>query len=128
MLENCRGHLVEASETYLEHLFFAAGVGLMLIGAGLACLIHALVPAFCERTASRMVHRMTVLFSDRGNLNGAFGDTSGAITLVGLLAMCTPVWIITVSQPQAPLLIAMALLSTAIPIAYLLTNPQLEPV
>jgi hypothetical protein len=31
---------------------------LSLLGAGLACFVHALVPALFERTASRMVERM----------------------------------------------------------------------
>ena len=128
MFGKCRQHLLEASETYSQHLAFAAGVGLMLVAAGIACVIHALVPAFCEKTASRTVHRLTVLFNDRGNLHGALDDSSGAMTLLGLLALCAPAWILAVAQAQHQLGLAVAALASAIPLAYLWTNPQLDPV
>lgn len=42
-------------ETYGEHLRHAAGFGGLMVWAGLACLIHALLPFLFERTASRCV-------------------------------------------------------------------------
>ena len=128
MVGKCKRHLLEASETYAQHLCFAAGVGLMLVAAGVACVIHSLIPAFCEKTASRTVHRLTILFTDRGNLHGALDDTSGAMTLLGLLALCAPAWIVAIALPQHQLALALAALTSAIPAVYLWTNPQLDPV
>lgn len=128
MVGKCRQHLIEASETYFQHLLFAASVGLMLVAAGMACVIHAIVPAFCEKTASRTVQRLTTLFNDRGGLRGALDDTSGAMTLLGLIALCAPAWGLAIRQPDLPLIIIFAVLAAMIPTAYLWTNPQLEPV
>src|SRR5688500_10812392 len=49
MLSKSREHLSSAGETYCEHCAFAASVGLMALGAGLACLIHALLPGLRQR-------------------------------------------------------------------------------
>ncbi len=51
-------HPHAVDESYAEHGAVAAGYGLALIGAGLACMVHALVPALFETTASRTVRRL----------------------------------------------------------------------
>jgi len=125
----CSLHLAEARETYFEHWRFAAGVGLLLIGAGLACLIHAAVPSLCEKTASRTVSRLTVLFAQRDVLPETIDESSGVLVLVGLLALSTPAWILLLATPGHPMTAASAaLLTAAVPLAYLLTNPQLDSV
>ncbi len=48
-------HPRSVGETYMEHQGFAVAVSLKLFIAATACLIHALVPALFERTASRIV-------------------------------------------------------------------------
>lgn len=48
-------HPRSVGETYFQHLAHAASFGFALIAAGLACLVHALVPALCVRTGSRAV-------------------------------------------------------------------------
>ena len=45
-------HLAAAREGYFEHLRHACGYGGRLIRAGLACLVHAVVPSRCTTTAS----------------------------------------------------------------------------
>ena len=45
-------HPASVGETYGEHLLHAACFGLRMIGAGVACLIHALVPFLFVRTGS----------------------------------------------------------------------------
>ena len=90
MIDKCEAHLAEAGESYFEHLRFAGGVGLMLIAAGLACVLHALIPACCTKTASATIARLNQLFQDRGELDDALDQVSGALTLVGLIALALP--------------------------------------
>ena len=48
-------HPAALGESYVEHMAFACSFGFRLLGAGCACLIHALVPCLFERTGSRMI-------------------------------------------------------------------------
>jgi hypothetical protein len=129
MFESSRTHLQEAGETYGEHMRFAVAVALMALGAGLACLIHAIVPALCRGTCSATVRELCVLFENRPNLARAKHHASGPIVLAGLFALS--------SLASAPLLVAapdewcnwlIAALAFAVPGAFLGTNPQLLPV
>lgn len=129
MIEQSRAHLREAGETYAEHLAFAFTVGLMAVGAGLACLIHALVPALCRQTCSATVRELYRLFENRGELEQVRGQASGPMVFAGLVSLS--------AFASAPLVIAargdwwswvIAALSFAIPAVFLSTNPQLEPV
>lgn len=52
-------------ETYAEHFATAVGVGVGLIGAGLACVVHAMVPALFERSASTAVNALHARLADR---------------------------------------------------------------
>ena len=45
-------HPEAVGETYGEHLVMASGFGLRMIGAGLACLVHALLPFLFVKTGS----------------------------------------------------------------------------
>ena len=51
-------HPQSVGETYPEHFSVALGFGLRLIAAGLACLVHACVPAWCTRTGSHAVREL----------------------------------------------------------------------
>ncbi len=51
-------HPKTVGESYVEHLAMAAKFGAVLIAAGVACFVHALVPALCTSTASRTVARL----------------------------------------------------------------------
>jgi len=129
MIGKCRDHLRETGETYGEHLFFALTVGFMAIGAGLACLVHAVVPALCKHRCSETVRALYRLFENRGELDRVREQASGAMTFAGLTALCL--------FAVAPLLAAApgewwtwgaAGFAFAIPAVFLSTNPQLEPV
>ena len=48
-------HPREIGETYTEHAGHAVHIGLRLIAAGLACLVHALLPGLFVRTATQTV-------------------------------------------------------------------------
>jgi hypothetical protein len=45
-------HPATVGETYLQHLHAASGFGLRMLGAGLACLVHGLLPFLFKRTGS----------------------------------------------------------------------------
>ena len=58
-------HPEEIGETYTEHAACALWIGLRMIAAGLACLVHALLPGLCVRTASGAVDNITKLMQTR---------------------------------------------------------------
>ncbi|MDY6945572.1 MAG: DUF6356 family protein [Pseudomonadota bacterium] len=51
-------HPTAVGETYLAHLRAAAGFGLQMVAAGLACLVHALLPFLFVRTGSDCIGRL----------------------------------------------------------------------
>jgi hypothetical protein len=51
-------HPASIGESYAEHLGHATGAGMRLIVAGIACLIHALLPFLFVDTASRTINRL----------------------------------------------------------------------
>ena len=51
-------HPRSVNESYLEHQGCAMRFSVSLLGAGLACFVHALVPALFERTASQAIERL----------------------------------------------------------------------
>lgn len=48
-------HPASVGETYGEHMGRAACFGLRMIGAGIACLVHALLPFLFVRTGSAAI-------------------------------------------------------------------------
>jgi len=126
MIAASRAHLNAANETYFEHMRFATTVGAMAVAAGLACLIHALVPALCTRTCSVTIGRLRTLFEDRHTLPLITAQTSGAITFVGLLAFSAVIAFVQIAYGQPMISIPLALLTLAIPATFLLSNPELE--
>ncbi len=60
-----RDHPASVDETYFQHMAFAASfAGWMGLAAG-AALVHAIVPAVCETTASRILARLNAKIADR---------------------------------------------------------------
>jgi hypothetical protein len=51
-------HPQTVDESYGEHFLFALGFAARLFGAGLAALVHAIIPCLFETTASRMIREM----------------------------------------------------------------------
>ena len=49
-----RDHPASVDETYSQHMAFALGFSARLFAAGLAALVHAFLPYFFEKTASRI--------------------------------------------------------------------------
>jgi hypothetical protein len=51
-------HPASVNESYWEHLFHAWSFSLRLLLAGLACLLHGLLPFLCVKTGSRAIHEL----------------------------------------------------------------------
>ena len=51
-------HPRSVGESYGAHLMVAGRFGATMIGAGVACLIHALVPGLFASTGSRAIGRL----------------------------------------------------------------------
>jgi hypothetical protein len=60
-------HPASVNEGYFQHMGFALRfAGLLGLAAG-AALVHALIPALCQTTASRIVQRLHARLSARHN-------------------------------------------------------------
>ena len=51
-------HPATVNETYFQHMRFAFTFAFWLGTAALAALVHAIIPALCETTASRILRRL----------------------------------------------------------------------
>jgi hypothetical protein len=60
-------HPRAVDESYGEHFLFALGFAARLIGAGLAALVHAIIPRLFETTASRMIREMHDRIANRAH-------------------------------------------------------------
>jgi hypothetical protein len=127
MIGRSRAHLAAAGETYWEHLRFARTIGVLSLSAGIACLIHAIIPSLCTTTASRTIGRINQLLAERGSIaevQSATSDTTAFVLLLMLAAATVaPLWVLPAA---AELRIAYTVLAFALPLTMLLTNPELE--
>jgi Family of unknown function (DUF6356) len=129
MLRTSRQHLIAAGETYWQHMQFAGAVGLMAIGAGLACLIHALIPALCQRTCSQTIALLQQLFRDRDSLPEVTAQASGAMIFAALIGMSAFAGIVPVAAGASAWFgLVVFTLAFAIPATFLISNPELSPV
>ncbi len=60
-------HPASVGETYPQHFMFASRFGLKLIGAGLAAMVHGLLPCVFERTASSVIKELYPKVANRGD-------------------------------------------------------------
>jgi len=59
-------HPASVDESYFQHMRFALGfAGLLALAAG-AALVHAIIPAACQTTASSIVKRLCPRVANRG--------------------------------------------------------------
>lgn len=58
-------HPRSVGESYAEHLAMAFGFGWRMAVAGIACMVHALLPAVFATTASRTVLALEKIMRDR---------------------------------------------------------------
>lgn len=66
-------HPESVGETYGEHLRHATGFGVRMVWAGIACMIHAVLPFLFVKTGSRAIcelHERMVTNRRRSNIVG----------------------------------------------------------
>lgn len=59
------GHLQDIDESYSDHFKFAGKIGFMLLKAGFAALIHAVVPVLFVTTASETIKEINAILVER---------------------------------------------------------------
>ena len=101
----------------------------MLVGAGLACIVHGVFPGFCTKTASRTVDELKRLFRRAPRLSFRAGEA-----VIGRADPGRPRGADDPGMGNAPDGAGISsagadrAFALAIPSVYLWTNPQLEPV
>jgi len=65
-------HLKEINETYFEHLKFAQRCGFRMMLAGIACVIHSLLPGIFVATASDTLKSLTEEINQRKEKSKSF--------------------------------------------------------
>lgn len=61
-------HPAQVGESYTEHMAYAGSVGLRMVLAGLACMIHGLFPFLFQTTGSNAVARLHSLMMNKRNI------------------------------------------------------------
>jgi hypothetical protein len=118
--------LRDAGEGYWQHFRFATTFGLIAIAAGLAALIHAVLPGMCTHTASRLVRHLGQLVEDRSRIDAIESEAVEARAFVLLLILATavaaPLWLL-----GAPWVLTLTYtgLAYALPAALMVSNPEL---
>ena len=60
-----RSHPASVGETYFGHMRFALRFSVLLFAAGGAALVHAVLPALFQTTASQLIRRMYTMIETR---------------------------------------------------------------
>jgi hypothetical protein len=58
LLDPFTRHPASVGESYAQHMRHAGGFALAMLAGGMACLVHALLPFACTKTASRTITRL----------------------------------------------------------------------
>ena len=128
MLQASKRHLADVGESYFEHMRFALLVGTLATGAGLACILHAIIPAMCERSCSRAIASLQRLFVDRSRTEEVIAENSALLIFVVLIAIslitCVAVTVCTAGSWLALIVIPQ---SFTLPIVFLSQNRGLDP-
>jgi hypothetical protein len=64
-IETAQNHLQKSKMSYLVHLYHALSLGIILIYAGIASIIHALLPCFFAAYSANKVSRIFYRVVDR---------------------------------------------------------------
>jgi len=126
MIGQSRAHLRAAGESYWQHFRFATTFGLLAIAAGIAAMLHALVPGMCTSTASRIVRHLGQLIDDRGKIDALESEAVEAKAFVLLLilasAVVAPLWLL---DAPMTLRVTYTVLAFALPATLMVSNPEL---
>jgi hypothetical protein len=80
MIHACKEHLDEVDETYFEHLRAALAIALRLAFASVACILHALIPGICTKSASRRIAAIGNMLEARSKAFERLGREPTAIS------------------------------------------------
>lgn len=58
MLQKSRQHLIDTNEQYFQHQRFAFRYATACLKAGIMAIIHGMIPAFFQTSASETVHKL----------------------------------------------------------------------
>lgn len=119
-------HLEGVGESYFEHMRFASGVGWRMVAAGIACMLHALLPAIFTDKASRTIDGLHLVIHDRASAEAALRAIGPAPTPFVPLALLS---LVNAALPwavgaDALFALPISLLSLAIPLAFLLAGEE----
>jgi len=67
MIEKCKKHLNSVSESYFQHMAFAFKMGATCILTGLMAIIHGILPACFEKSASERIKKLACACEDRSH-------------------------------------------------------------
>ena len=65
MIKDSKEHLIEANETYIQHLIAALKIGFTMIIGGFQALIHALIPGILRKSASNKIKKLYEIITNR---------------------------------------------------------------
>ena len=68
LIARSRAHLESVEERYGAHQLFAFGVGWTMVRAGIACMLHGVVPALFPTTGSDAIRRLHGVIADRDRI------------------------------------------------------------
>jgi len=58
-------HLKTVNESYTEHFLIAAKIGLIMIVYGLMAILHAIIPAYFQTSASNKIKELNLIVTKR---------------------------------------------------------------
>ena len=127
MIRASKAHLQGAGERYFEHFRFATTFGLLAVAAGVAAIVHALVPALCTSTASRTIRMLGQLLEDRSQLdeieNRMVEMKAFGMLLILATAVSLPLWL---TNAPGGLRAVYTALAFSLPFTLLLTSGDQE--
>lgn len=126
LVRRSRTHLEAVEESYFDHMRFAGGVGWRMAAAGIACMIHALVPALFTDRASRTIEGLHMVINDRAAAESALraiGPAPAPFVPLALLSLANAAlpWLAGAGVLFA---LPLSILSLAIPLAFLLAGGE----
>ena len=69
IVSKSKEHCNDANETYLQHMTFAIKISFGLLKASLMGLVHSLIPALFEKSASNKIISLHKYLQDKKRIN-----------------------------------------------------------
>ena len=65
MIFKSKQHLKTVNESYTEHFLIAAKIGLIMIVYGIMAILHAIIPAYFQTSASNKIKELNLIVTKR---------------------------------------------------------------